>query len=270
MTRKSPAASRGGSPILSFFDEREELLPGLTLRFTRPAAEPAACLALIDLTVLAERMAAPRTGQAPCSLLSPGEQTRYAEFTYPKRQREWLGGRLVCKFAVLHLAAPPTGIIMPALSILPAATGAPMLSCPSLPTWSLPAVSISHSDRYAVAMAARTGSCGIDLQKTTPQTLRVADRFAEPAEMELLRKTLPDLEEAQRLTLLWSAKEALKKGVHRDQPVLFQGVTLVSVTRGPDLVLRLRYPGDGGRPARVIAATLDDFFLAYIMAPCHA
>jgi 4'-phosphopantetheinyl transferase EntD len=267
MTRKSPAASRGGSTIPSFFGEREELLPGLTLRFTRP---PAACLALIDLTLLAERMASPGTGQAPFSLLSPAEQSRYAEFTYPKRQREWLGGRLVGKFAVLHLAAPPAGITMPALSILPAANGAPLLSCPSLPSWSLPAISISHSDRYAVAMAVRTGSCGIDLQKTTPQTVRVADRFAEPAEMEMLRNVLPDLEATQHLTLLWSAKEALKKGLRRDQPALFQGVTLVSVTRGTDLVLRLRYPGDGGQPATVAAMALDDFFLAYVMAPCHA
>jgi phosphopantetheinyl transferase (holo-ACP synthase) len=100
--------------------------------------------------------------------------------------------------------------------------------------------------------------------------VRVADRFAEPAEMEMLRNVLPDLEATQHLTLLWSAKEALKKGLRRDQPALFQGVTLVSVTRGTDLVLRLRYPGDGGQPATVAAKALDDFFLAYVMAPCHA
>jgi 4'-phosphopantetheinyl transferase EntD len=270
MTRKSPDSFRGGSTIPSFFGEGEELLPGLILRFTRPPAEPTPCLALIDLTVLAERMASPGTGQAPSSLLSPVEQSRYAGFAYPKRQREWLGGRLVCKFALLRLAVPPVRITMPDLSILPAANGAPLLSCPSLPTWSLPAISISHSDRYAVAMAVWSRSCGIDLQKTTPQILRVADRFAEPAEMELLRKALPDLAETQRLTLLWSAKEALKKGVRRDQPALFQGVTLVSVTCGPDLVLRLRYPGDGGLPTTVAAVALDDFFLAYITAPHHA
>ena len=78
---------------------------------------------------------------------------------------------------------------MPALSVLPAPNGAPLLSCPSLPTWSLPAVSISHSDRYVVALAAQARACGIDLQKTTPQTVRVADRFAEPAEVRLLRQS---------------------------------------------------------------------------------
>lgn len=256
--------------MTSFFGEEKELLPGLTLRFARPPAKQPACLALLDLAVLAERLAAKNAGPSLSSLLSEAEQGRYAGFTYPKRQREWLGGRLACKFAVLHLAAPPIKVAMPALSILPAANGAPLLSCPSLPAWSLPAISISHSDGYVVAMAARTGACGIDIQKTSPQTVRVADRFAEPAEVRLLRETLPALDETQRLTLLWAAKEALKKGLLHDQPVVFQGVTLQALTCAHNFVLRLRYPGDGGLPAAVTVVAVDDYFLAYTMAPHHA
>lgn len=270
MTRKSPKADLGGTTIPSFFGEEEELLPGLPLRFTLPPAGPPACMALLDLTVLAEHMAAQKTGQNPSSLLSEAEQGRYAGFTYPKRQREWLGGRLTCKFAVLHLATPPVQIPMPALSVLPAANGAPLLSCPSLPTWSLPAISISHSDGYVVALAARARACGIDLQKTSPQTVRVADRFAEPAEILLLQEALPELEETQLLTLLWAAKEALKKGLLRDQPVVFQGVSLQALTCADNLVLRLRYPGDRGRPAAITVVALDDYILAYVMDPHHA
>jgi phosphopantetheinyl transferase len=270
MTRKTPEAGCRGTTIASFFGEEEELLPGLPLRFTRSPAESPASLALLDLTVLAESMAARQEGQSPSSLLSPAEQARYAGFTYPKRQREWLGGRLTCKFAVLHLAAPPAKITMPALSVLPAPNGAPLLSCPSLPNWSLPAVSISHSDRYVVAMAAQTWACGIDLQKTTPQTVRVADRFAEPAEVRLLQESVPELDETQRLTLLWAAKEAVKKGLLRDQPTVFQGVVLQSLSCTHSLALRLRYPGDLGRPATITAVALDDYFLAYTMDPQHA
>ncbi|HBI16186.1 MAG TPA: hypothetical protein DDY20_11835 [Desulfobulbaceae bacterium] len=270
MTRKSPEAGRDGTTITSFFNEEEELLPGLALRFTRIPAEPPACLALLDLAVLTERMAAQQAGQSPSSLLSPEEQTRYAEYPYSKRQCEWLGGRLTCKFAVLHLAVPPVPITMSALSVLPAPNGAPILSCPSLPAWSLPAVSISHSGRYAVAMAAHAGACGIDLQKTTGQTVRVADRFSEPAEVMLLQEGLPTLDESQRLTLLWAAKEALKKGLLHDQPVVFRGVTLQSLTSARNPVLRLRYPGDFGRPAEIAAMALDDYFLAYTMDTLHA
>lgn len=270
MTRKSPKTAGDRVTIASFFGEEVELLPGLPLRFTRPTADAPACLALLDLTILAEHLAARQTGQTPSSLLSEAEQTRYAGFTYPKRQREWLGGRLTCKFAALHLGAPHARIPMPALSVLPAANGAPQLSCPSRPAWSPPAVSISHSDRYVVAMAAKTGACGIDLQKTTAQTVRVADRFAEPAEILLLRERLPEMAEPQRLTLLWAAKEALKKGMLHDQPVVFQGVTLQALTSDDDLVLWLRYPGDGGRPAAITVKALDDYFLAYTMGAHHA
>ena len=270
MTSKSPDSACDGSTITSFFADVEELLPGLALRFTRTPAEPQACLTLLDLSALAEQMAAQQRGQFPSSLLSPAEQSRYAGFTYPKRQREWLGGRLACKFAVLHLAPPPAAVTMPALSILPAANGTPLLSCPSLPTWTLPAVSISHSDRYVVAMAARARACGIDLQNITPKIARVADRFTEPAEIVLLRETLPDLDETQRLTLLWTAKEALKKGRLHDQPVVFQGVTLQTLTSADNFVLRLRYPGDGGRPAVITAVALDDSFLAYTLDPHRA
>ncbi|MHB8808797.1 MAG: 4'-phosphopantetheinyl transferase family protein [Desulfobulbaceae bacterium] len=271
MTRKSPKTTGDRATIASFFGEEVELLPGLPLRFTRPPTKTPACLALLDLAVLAEHLTAEKAQQeAPSSLLSVAEQSRYAGFTYPKRQHEWLGGRLTCKFAVLHLAAPQAHITMPALSVLPTENGAPRISCPSLPTWSLPAVSISHSDRYVVAMAARAGACGIDLQKTTAQTVRVADRFAAPAEILLLREYLPELAEPQRLTLLWAAKEALKKGLLHDQPVVFQGVTLQSLTRADNLILQLRYPGDRGRPAAITLEALDDYFLAYTIAPDHA
>lgn len=215
-------------------------------------------------------MAAAQDEQDLAGLLSPTEQARLAALTYPKRRREWLGGRLAGKCAVLHLAPPPAPIALPALTITTAAQGAPMLSCPALPEWRLPAISISHCDRYAVAMAAGARACGIDLQNTTPQILRVADRFAQPAETELLRETLPKLTEMERLTLLWAAKEALKKGLLSDQSAIFQGVTLKSVRRGASLALDLHYPGDGGMPAAVKAVALDEHFLAYTVVLPHA
>ncbi|MHB1350790.1 MAG: 4'-phosphopantetheinyl transferase family protein [Desulfobulbaceae bacterium] len=259
-----------GAAILSFFREERVLPPSLSLRISKSSAEPALCLSLLDLTELEELLAAPEGESLLCTHLSPAERSRYDGFTYPGRRREWLGGRLACKAAILNLAGSTATHTMPELAIGSAANGAPILRCSSPAASPLPAISISHSNRYVAAMAAWAESCGIDIQKTTDQILRVVDRFAAASEVLLLRKTLPHLEETQRLTLLWAAKEALKKGVLHDQPAVFQGVTLHALDNGPDLVLRLHHPGGGDRPTRVNAVALDDYFLAYTVEACHA
>lgn len=269
MTRTSPAAPPWRVTIAAFFPEKETLRPGLSLRLARLEA-PTACVAFIDLAVLAGWLAALAGEQDLAGLLSPAEQERLAALTFPKRRREWLGGRLAGKAAALHLAGPPLPVTPAMLSIPAAANGAPVLTCPALPAWRLPALSLTHSDRYAVALAARSASCGVDLQNVTPQILRVADRFSDASERELLRETLPHLEEPERLTLLWAGKEALKKALLSDQPAVFQGVTLAAVREGGAIVLLLRYPGDRGKAARVSVQALEDHFLASIFGSAHA
>lgn len=269
MTRTSPAGSPGRLTIAAFFPEVETPRPGLTFRLAR-LEEPTASFALIDLSALATCLAAPDGEKDLGALLSPAEQEHLAALSFPKRRREWLGGRLAGKAAALRLAQPPVPVTLAMLSIPSAASGAPLLTCPSLPAWQLPALSLTHSDRHAVALAAWTCGCGVDLQNVTPQILRVADRFSETAERQRLREALPRMEETERLTLLWTAKEALKKALLSDQPAVFQGVTLEAVREGSTSVLFLRYPGDRGNAASVIVHALEDHFLAYTFGGAHA
>ncbi len=206
------------------------------------------------------------------SLLSSDENELFSTFTYPKRRREWLGGRLAGKSAVLKLLQiKSTPEMLKTLTILPTENGSPRLSSSIHAPDQLPSLSISHSDRFAVAMASKAESCGIDIQKISKKTERVVDRFCEPGELQLLKDRIPQLKAQERLTLLWSAKEALKKALLYDQPVIFQGVTLKSIDADQYFTLHLQFPGDRNRPAKVTVVMLEDCMLAYtIVTSCYA
>ena len=78
------------------------------------------------------------------------------------------------------------------------------------------------------------------------------------------------INEPRRLTLLWSAKEAMKKSLLRDQPSIFQGFRLIGVKDGAWFTLRLRYEGPVQTDIDVACRFLDDAVLAYTAteAPC--
>ena len=230
------------------------------------------CQTLVKLDDLEEALQDEHTYRYLISLLSPEEKTLFSTFTYPKRRREWLGGRLAAKSAVLQfLQIDCTIKSLSELSILPTENGAPQLSSTIFDEDKLPSLSISHSNRFAVAMATKAKSCGIDIQKISEKTERVADRFSEPGELLLLHDHTPLLNTQERLTLLWSAKEALKKALLHDQPVIFKGVVLHSMNVNQYFTLHLHFPGDLNRPAEVTAIMLEDSILAYtITKTCHA
>ena len=230
------------------------------------------CQTLVKLDDLEEALQNEHTYRYLISLLSLEEKKLFSIFTYPKRRREWLGGRLAAKSAVLQLLQIDSTIkSLPELSILPKENGSPQLSSSLFDEDKLPALSISHSNRFAVAMATKATSCGIDIQKISEKTERVADRFSEPDELLLLQNHTPLLNTQERLTLLWSAKEALKKALLHDQPVIFQGVVLHSMNVNQHYTLHLHFPNDLNRPAEVTAMLLEDCVLAYTTAKaCHA
>lgn len=147
--------------------------------------------------------------------LTPCERERWAAFTFAKRRGEWLGGRLAAKLAAMALLAgsPQPPLTAQALSIETEASGRPFLEGQPDRPGLLPEISISHSGNLAGALAVSGHSCGLDLQKITPKAITVRDRFASPAERALLRAALPALNEETALTLLWSAKEALRKAI---------------------------------------------------------
>ncbi|HDL98946.1 MAG TPA: 4'-phosphopantetheinyl transferase superfamily protein [Desulfobacteraceae bacterium] len=271
MTRQCLAADNRPFSLSSFFTRADTLLPGLPVRYYCYDAPSPFCLALIDLAVLAAKLQNGAERQILLGLLSEREKALFATYTYSKRQGEWLGGRLACKYATLSLhgrVSAPEAAGFAAISILPAKTGRPELIHhgdhePG------PCISISHSSGYAVAMAARAPQCGIDIQKISKKIIQVQSRFAAAGELDCLRRGAQGLGETERLTLLWSAKEALKKALLHDQPAVFHGLSLHSLHRDHFFSLRLNYPGGGAPPARITAAQLDHFMLAFYPGQEH-
>ena len=87
----------------------------------------------------------------------------------------------------------------------------PVLNTQGRKPQNLPDISISHSTQLAAAMAVSRGKCGVDIQQASGRTVKVRKRFCAPAEFEILQGFLPDADDTLRLTLLWAAKEALRK-----------------------------------------------------------
>lgn len=167
--------------------------------------------------------------------LTPQEQRRFFEFTYGKRQNEWLGGRICAKYAANQLLQP-TKKISPTewqnWTVVADEQGKPYLK-PSRPGNSGPSpeISISHSSRLAVAIACQA-ACGIDIQKIVSTTVKVQNRFSTLGERSLL-ENFPGREatdEAGGLTLLWSAKEAVRKAVSVRPLLYFTEIKLEKIT----------------------------------------
>jgi len=178
------------------------------------------CAALVDLTELRDEAAA--------RLLSEAEREFFQQFRYEKRRREWLGGRIAAKAALLK---QPDAAAFEAqarqLTILPDAQGRPTVSGGADGL----ALSITHSGRYAAALAMQGRHCGIDLQIISAKLLGMTKYFAAAAELELLLAKQAEIGgEAAALTLLWAVKEAVKKSLAQNQPGMFAGITVSRIT----------------------------------------
>lgn len=142
------------------------------------------------------------------------ELTRLAEFSYKKRRREWLGGRLCSKQALHIFLRQQTGQdFLPdhhQSSVASAESGRPYFARLEGVDFSLPELSISHSRDFATAMTCQT-HCGIDIQYPSENLHRVKEKFCTEEEEQLLLKSLSHLSPLSQLTLLWSGKEAVKK-----------------------------------------------------------
>jgi phosphopantetheinyl transferase len=188
-------------------------------------------LTIIDLSRLPAALTAPGRSLA-ADWLDPSELERLNSFHFPKRQLEWLGGRLAAKHAAGTLMTTDPNLLPPyaSLRVDNDASGRPLLSFQTKLSAMTPEISISHSGNYAGALAVRSHSCGLDLQRLTPKVITVRERFAEQAELELLQANpaLNDMGEAAALTLLWSAKEAFRKAI-ACQPLM--GFTELTLSR---------------------------------------
>jgi len=263
MTRNCPESDIMPFTVSSFFSSRFELLPGLTAYHHRQQSPATAVLTLIDTGVIEEKLENREGKEHLLELLSPEEKKLFATYSYPKRQKEWLAGRFACKYAVLLLLDETfSHQQFPTFSVLPGKRGSPELFFPENPL-KKPSVSISHSGKYAAAMAGFAASCGLDIQKVTAKIMNVISRFAAPEEIKLLETGTSNMDEQERLTLLWSAKEAIKKSLLHDQPVIFKGVTLQRLSTEKVTSLWLSSSLDEPKTAEVTAFLLGDYALAF-------
>ncbi len=198
------------------------------------------CITLLDLDQVEDSLKQ-RDSRLPEQVLSETELFYFERFGYPKRRREWLGGRIAAKAAMLELNKPDRmhGRLQ-RLSILPDDHGRPIAD-----TMEDISISISHSGRFAVGLAVKGVSCGIDLQQICSKLPDLTDRFASSHELTLLAG-LPVLgDQSTSLTMLWAAKEALKKSLLHDQPAIFSGIELQRVTNIQDHAYRFYCTVDG-------------------------
>jgi phosphopantetheinyl transferase len=212
--------SRPVNQIFSFFPARQTVC-GLTF-FSRN--KPPYCT-LVDLEQLSLLLEQPGN-DLPAALLSKEEQCFFSRFSYPKRRREWFGGRIAAKGAILACSdsTQSPGPPMHKMTILPDDHGRPVTRHGTKLM-----VSISHSHRFAVACATDQSICGIDLQKTSSRLAALTSRFTCRDEQHLLTSQYPGLPEESRLTMIWTTKEAVKKSLLHDQPSVFSGINIEQV-----------------------------------------
>ncbi len=147
--------------------------------------------------------------------LHPDESQKLATFTFEKRHREWLGGRICAKqsLGVFSRRTLSTAIVIPEhtqYTIQSEDSGRPYFASINRLDFIFPELSISHSNDFAAAMSSAS-PCGIDIQFSAKNLDRVRERFCSEPEGELLEQELDKSSNLSRLTLLWSAKEAVKK-----------------------------------------------------------
>ena len=148
--------------------------------------------------------------------LSADELGRWTGFSLKKRRTEWLGGRMAAKWAAAGLLGG-TETEWQELVIRTEEDGRPYLTATNKAI--APFISISHSGPLAAGLAANL-PCGLDIQQPGPKIHTVRQRFAHQEEEDILSGSLPkSFAETERLTLLWAAKEAVRKTV-RTSPLL--------------------------------------------------
>ncbi len=192
---------------------------------------------LLDLQLLEKEINKLGKERAIASNLSGEELDLLSKFASAKRKREWTGGRFAAKYATKRLLeqieSQKNVMDWSSHIISVAENGRPFLSVnKENTTRSLPDISISHSASMAAAMAVYKGYCGVDIQKVTPQVIKVSDRFCTHDEKQILQDFFPVESEKQAapLTKLWAAKEALRKASSLGSLPGFLELELIEIT----------------------------------------
>ncbi len=192
--------------------------------------------------------------------LSEDEQEYISRFRFPKRYSEWLGGRVAVKAALLRdRTFLQEKCDLCEITVLADTHGRPVIMQPQ--SVKMARISISHSGRYGVGMASFCG-CGVDIQQIESRIAKLGDHIGTEREIRMATEAVGSLQEG--LTLLWAAKEAVKKCCLYDRPGLFRASLVERICpkkgNGRKILCRLV---ESGRRQNVQVAHVGDYMLAW-------
>lgn len=141
------------------------------------------------------------------SKLGTSETDRYRRFARTERQRQFLLGRMLLRFAISDLMALPAS----AIAVKEQPGEAPQLILPHSNN-ALPAFSLSHSGKWVACAASRDTLLGLDIEVINPQRdlIGISRSIFRPDELAWLEQHSPELQVAA-FYHLWSLREALFK-----------------------------------------------------------
>ena len=198
--------------------------PFLTPAHLAACADTLECGASLAVAAQTLPLAATDEAARAESRLTAAEQHRLSAFRFIKRRQEWLAGRVAAKEAACLLLSPPPSPTELEIAATPA--GRPFLTHPR--TGDLPEISISHTRGLAVAAATFAAPCGIDVQAYADNIIRIQQRFCLQGEKEKIMDKA-SCAEITALTLLWAAKEAVRKAYAVDPMAGFLEIRLDGV-----------------------------------------
>ena len=155
------------------------------------------------------------------------------------------------------------------LEIASEPSGRPLLSLPEVGIIDDLYLSITHGGELAGAVLAEA-PCGIDLQPIKDNLLKVREKYCRPEEEQLFENPLKDCGAKERLVLLWTAKEAMKKALSHRWMCGFLELRLTAVRPLPGCyLLRLSGPREVAASCQVITALLGEYGLAICLVEEH-
>lgn len=149
--------------------------------------------------------------------LSAAERQNWQQLTAatPKRQAEWLLGRIAAKEAVRDFIAGRHGVHLSNadVTVTPKTTGQPLVTGRWAESYPAPLVTIAHTEGVAVAVAADPAAhsgIGVDIQRVGSVAAEVEGLAFHDAERQLVNGRERSKEWLARV---WCAKEAVVKAV---------------------------------------------------------
>jgi 4'-phosphopantetheinyl transferase len=139
--------------------------------------------------------------------LGADEADRYRRFARRERQRQFLVGRILLRFAIGRL----TGLPLAAIGIAEQPGNAPRLSLPDSHCLQ-PGFSLSHSGNWIACTVSRDTRLGIDIEIINPKRdIAGVAESAFPADEYAWLQRQPDEAQTAAFYQLWSFREALYK-----------------------------------------------------------